>query len=176
MNITYTVSSYQATTRVYHINIPDTTVKITAAVADNSPINPVALHQTLIGTLRAAQAKGRVWGYTTFLKPDDDPFLSDIRLYPECNITLNSESTSPTSRNRLKYGRVILVLKALHTFLYEGNKWDGTLFVVFDNGVCIGTGSVLPVLDDQEQMPASIIRKWSSLDDTGCSLYNDAQS
>lgn len=175
LNITHTSSPYRAGGLIYEINIPNTTVRITAAVAEDSPIDPVALHQTLIGTLRTAQAKGRAWGYTSFLRPEDDPFTSDSTIYRECNITLSSESPSRTSRKRLKYGRVVLVLQALNTFLYDGNKWSATLLVIWDNGVCIGTGSIFPESYDPEQVSAFRTRIRPSLDDTSCSLLNAAQ-
>ncbi|KAL8826341.1 MAG: hypothetical protein Q9191_003855 [Dirinaria sp. TL-2023a] len=176
VNITRTGSPYSAGGLVYTIEIPDTTLKIVAAVAQDSPINPVALHEALVGTIRSAQAKGDAWGRTAFLKTEDDPFYSDATLYPECNITLSSESTSRTSRKRLKYGRVILTLRALNTFLYEGNRWSATLIAIFDNEVCIGTGSVLPERWDPDQMPASIITQKFSLYDSSCSLDVSAQA
>ena len=175
MNVTYTSSPDRAGGLIYDIEIPDTTVRISAAVAFDIPLNPVVLHQSLMDTLRTAEAKAAAWGATSFLKPEDDPFISDRDLYPECVITLMSENTSRNSRKRLKYGRVVLVLKAMNSFLYEGNKWFETVLVIFDNGVCIATGMISPDGDDSRKGSASVARQRSVLEDAGCSRHTQAQ-
>lgn len=52
------------------------------------------------------------------------------------------------SHQCLKYSRLVLILRALNTFLYEGRFWHDSVVKVDDTGLStrdktIGTGSVL---------------------------------
>ena len=176
VNLTYTSSPCRGGGLIYEIDIPDTTIRITAAVAIDTPIDPVVLHQSLMATLHTAEEKAAAWGGPSFLKPEDDPYISDTILYPDCVITLMSENTSRTSRKRLKYGRVIWVLKAMNRFLYEERRWFETTLVIYDNRVLIATGSIITDDDAPHQVSASFSRKRSMLEDAGCSLHPQGQS
>ncbi len=117
-------------------------------VADNAPIDPVAMYITFIETIRVAQEKAAAWKGTTYLHASDDPFYSDARLFPKCAIELESMNKGRLSRQRLKYGRLVLILRALNTFLYEGGFWHDSVVRIEDTGLStrdkvIGTGSVL---------------------------------
>lgn len=143
MNITNASSLIRAGTHIYTIDLPDTTISITAAVSMDREIDPFALNEALVGTLQSAQAKASAWGGTTYLRPSDEPFVSDRARYPGCFVMLESANTSRRSRQRLKYGRVILVLQALYTFLYTDERWRETVIAIRENDVCVGTGCVL---------------------------------
>lgn len=117
-------------------------------MADDAPIDPFAMYETFIDTIRVAQEKAAVWKGTTYLHASDDPFFSDTRLFPKCTIELESMNKGRLSRQRLKYSRLVLVLRALNTFLYEGRYWHNSIVRIQDTGLStrdktIGTGSVL---------------------------------
>lgn len=117
-------------------------------VADDAPIDPVAMYETFIDTIRVAQEKAAVWKGTTYLHASDDPFYSDTQLFPKCKIKLESVNKGRLSRQRLKYSRLVLVLRALNTFFNEGRFWHDSVVRIQDTGLStrdktIGTGSVL---------------------------------
>ena len=130
--------------KIYTVDIVDTTITLRIAVADNDPIDLLALRETFLGTLDTAREKMNAWGGTTYLHPSDDPFVSDQTLYTKCNIVLESESKYRRSRQRLKYGRVLLVLRALNTFLFNGHRPNAAVAAISDNGLLIGQASVEP--------------------------------
>jgi len=117
-------------------------------VADNAPIDPVAMYETFVDTIRIAREKAAVWKGTTYLHASDDLFYSDTRLFPKCTIELESMNKGRLSHQRLKYSRLVLILRALNTFLYEGRFWHDSVVKVDDTGLStrdktVGTGSVL---------------------------------
>ena len=111
-------------------------------MADDDPLDPVALQATFLDTLRIAREKMATFGGTTPLHPSDDPFVSDTKLFTRVTIQLQSKSKNRRSRQRLKYGRVLLVLRALNTFLYEGRRWNAAVVMIADNGLLVGDASV----------------------------------
>lgn len=128
--------------------ITDTTVSMRVVVADDAPIDPFAMHETFIDTIRVAQEKAAAWKGTTYLHASDDPFYSNTQLFPKCTIELESMNKGRLSRQRLKYGRLVLILRALNTFLFEGRFWHDSVVQIQDSGLSsrdkvIGTGSVL---------------------------------
>ena len=143
VNVTTTSPSLKSG-KIYIIEIADTSIILRVAVADEDPIDPVGMQDAFTDTIRVARAKAEAWGPNSYLHAGDDPFISNTRLFTKCTIELESENKSRRSRQRLKYGRLVLVLRALRTFLFEGNKWHGCLVSVADHGLIIGQGSVTP--------------------------------
>jgi len=145
---------------IYEVEITDTTLTLHIAVADNEPIDPVAMHETFIDTIRIARQKAEVWKGTTYLHANDDPFYSDTQLFPHCTIELESKNKGRLSRQRLKYGRVLLILRALNTFLTEGRRWHNSVVNIRDTGLSswdktIGDGSVTNLIDASLKGPGA---------------------
>lgn len=92
--------------------------------------------------LETAREKAAVWGGTTYLHLGDDPFRSDTHMFPQVDIELQSESRNKRSKARLKYGRVVLILRALNTFLCEQFRPRSAVVAITDAGLLIGQGMV----------------------------------
>lgn len=126
----------------------DTSLELRIFVAQNEPIDPVALHVTLKNTIDIAREKAALNKETTYLLAADDPFKSDVQHFPNCMVELESKSKVRNSRFRLKYGRVVKVLQALRLFLDEGGRWHNSVVIIKDLGLrgpnkVIGRGRVI---------------------------------
>ncbi|KAL8741155.1 MAG: hypothetical protein Q9190_006206 [Brigantiaea leucoxantha] len=109
-------------------------------VATHINLDPFTTRRVLDQIYGHVLQKARQKGDVAFLDHNDDPLISDSRLYPKVSFSMHSQRLSSTSNQRLTYFVVEKVLDGLRKYVVGRSNYRMIAMGVYQGSVELGKG------------------------------------